>query len=84
MKQIILCVVSFGAGLTIGSSIRFSQYWRAGYRQGSVVTTNELHCEAVREGHAHWERVDESVQFRWNDVRTNYAPNSPSRIPGLE
>ena len=84
MKRLVICILSFVLGLTGGSSIRFSQYWRAGYRQGYVVAVDELQREAVREGHGHWERAGDSIKFRWNEFRTGYAPETRTCIPGVE
>ena len=84
MKRLILYTLSFVAGLTGGSTIRFTQHWKAGYRHGCVVAIDDFQREAVREGHGHWERAGDAVEFRWNETRFGYSPNSTSHIPGLE
>jgi hypothetical protein len=84
MKRLIVCTLSFVVGLTGGSTIRFTQHWKAGYRRGCFMTMSEFQREAVREGHGHWERAGDAVEFRWNECRTGYAPDTPSHIPGLE
>jgi hypothetical protein len=88
MKRLILCVLCFALGLGAGASVRFTQHWQRGYLRGYFVAMDRVHREAVRAGHGHWERAEDSLSFQWNPVRQDYAPDrlieSPSRIPGLE
>lgn len=84
MKQCVFCVLSCIAALTAGAGIRFTQHWKVGYCRGYVIAIDDFRREAVRAGHAHWERGGERTEFRWNEVRKAYSPGTPSQIPGLE
>jgi hypothetical protein len=84
MKRLIVCILSFVVGLTGGSTIRFTQHWKAGYRQGYLMAITEYQREAVREGHGHWERRENFNEFSWNQIRPAYEPDEHSYIPGLE
>jgi hypothetical protein len=84
MKRLIVCTLAFVVGLIGGAAVRFTQHWKSGYRQGYFVAVSEFQREAVREGHGHWERRANEVEFSWNEIRPDYCPDRPSRIPGLE
>jgi cation transport regulator ChaB len=84
MKRLFLCILSLAAGLAGGSTVRFTQHWQHGYRNGYIAAVGEFQREAVREGHGHWERRANSVGFSWNAVRPEYEPDRLTLIPGLE
>jgi hypothetical protein len=87
MRQIIFCVACLFVGMAVGASIRLSSHYHAGYERGHAAAIAESHREAVREGHGHWEcgRAGGPNRFVWNAVRSvEYAPDSVTRIPGLE
>lgn len=83
MKRIVIGCVVFGLGLAGGASVRLSQHWQHGYRAGYSAAALTMRCEAVREGHGHWELNGREVGFRWNPARSNYRPDHESQIPSL-
>ena len=87
MRRAILLTMTFVLGVAAGAAIRFPQYYRAGYARGRASATQELQHQAVREGHAFWQRrPDGSLPnvFAWLPVRERYNADSVSQIPGIE
>ncbi|QDT57249.1 hypothetical protein Pan44_53170 [Caulifigura coniformis] len=70
-------------GLAASAFTRFTAYYRTGYREGRAAALLEVHREAIREGHGHWERDERGGpnRFAWNAVRhAGFAPDAITAI----